>query len=100
MASRVTFIGDEVTAAGFRLAGVSVRVPARGAETVALREEVSRAALILIGRGVAGRVDPRELQLALASASPLVLVLPDAAGLPPEVDVAARVRLQLGVDEA
>ena len=100
MPNQVTFIGDEVTAAGFRLAGVSVRVPARGAETAALREEVSRAALILIGRGAAERVDPHELQRALASASPLVLVLPDAAGLPPEVDVAARVRLQLGVDQA
>jgi vacuolar-type H+-ATPase subunit F/Vma7 len=100
MANRVTFIGDEITAAGFRLAGVSVRVPETGAETAALSEEVSRSALILIGRGAAERVDPHELQRVLASASPLVLVLPDAAGLPPEVDVAARVRLQLGVDEA
>jgi len=100
MANRVSFIGDEVTAAGFRLAGVSVRVPAKGAETAALHEEVLRAALILVGRGAAERVDPHELQRALASASPLVLVLPDAAGLPPDVDVAAHVRLQLGVDEA
>jgi vacuolar-type H+-ATPase subunit F/Vma7 len=99
MAKRVSFIGDEVTAAGFRLAGVSARVPDRGAETAALREEVLRAALVLIGRGVAERVDPHELQRALASTSPLVLVLPDAGGLPPDVDVAARVRLQLGVDE-
>jgi vacuolar-type H+-ATPase subunit F/Vma7 len=100
MPNQVSFIGDEATAAGFRLAGVSVRVPASGAETAALCEEVSRAALVLIGRGAAERVDPHELQLALALASPLVLVLPDAAGLPPDVDVAARVRLQLGVDEA
>jgi hypothetical protein len=28
-----------------------------------------------------------------------VIVLPDAAGLPPAVDVAARVRLQLGIGQ-
>jgi vacuolar-type H+-ATPase subunit F/Vma7 len=99
MAGAVTFIGDEVTAAGFRLAGTTVRVPASGAETAVLREEAARAGLVLIARAAAERVDPRELARALASPRPLVVVLPDAAGLPPAVDVAARVRLQLGIGQ-
>ena len=93
------FIGDETAAAGFRLAGAAVRVPERGTETAALREESARAALVIVSRAVAERVEARELAQALASAAPLVIVLPDAAGLPPAIDVAARVRLQLGIGE-
>jgi len=99
MANEIVFIGDEVAAAGFRLAGAAVRVPASGAETAALREETGRAALVLIARAAAEQVDPRALARALASPRPLVMVLPDAAGLPPAVDVAARVRLQLGIGQ-
>jgi vacuolar-type H+-ATPase subunit F/Vma7 len=100
MASAIAYIGDEVAAAGFGLAGAAVRVPARGTETAVLREETARAALVLIARSAAERVDPRELAQALASARPLVIVLPEAEGLPPGIDVAARVRLQLGIGQA
>ena len=93
----VSFIGEEIAAAGFRLSGARVRVPAPGTETAVLRDERARAALVIVSRAVAERVEPRELAKALASPSPLLVVLPDAAGLPPELDVAARVRLQLGI---
>jgi vacuolar-type H+-ATPase subunit F/Vma7 len=95
----VSFIGDEIAAAGFRLAGATVRMPERGAETEVLREEAARAALVILTRAVAERIESRELGQALASPSPLVIVLPDAVGLPPAIDVAARVRLQLGIGE-
>ena len=99
MAKGVVFIGDEIAAAGFRLAGAAVRVPERGAETRVLREETARAALVLLARAAAERVDPRELAQALALPSPLVIVLPDSAGLSAAIDVAARVRLQLGIGQ-
>jgi len=99
MANEIVFIGDEVAAAGFRLTGATVRVPATGAETAVLREETGRSTLVLIARATAERVDPAELAQTLASPRPLVIVLPDAAGLPPAVDVAARVRLQLGIGQ-
>jgi vacuolar-type H+-ATPase subunit F/Vma7 len=94
-----SFIGDEIAAAGFRLAGATVRVPERGAETAVLREEAGRAALVILTRAVAERIEASALAQALASPSPLVVVLPDAAGLPPALDAAARVRLQLGIGE-
>jgi vacuolar-type H+-ATPase subunit F/Vma7 len=95
----VCFIGDETAAAAFRLAGAAVRVPERGTETAALREERARMEFVIVSRAVAELVDERELAQALASAAPLVIVLPDAAGLPPAIDVAARARLQLGIGE-
>ena len=95
----VSFIGDEIAAAGFRLAGAAVRVPERGAETGVLREEAARASLVILTRAVAERIEASALAQALASPTPLVIVLPDAAGLPPALDAAARVRLQLGIGE-
>jgi len=99
MPGRVVFIGDEITAAGFRLAGVCARVPGSGEEAACLREELAQTAFILLARGTAARIAKPDLQRALASVSPLVLVVPDARELPPASDVAARVRLQLGVGE-
>jgi vacuolar-type H+-ATPase subunit F/Vma7 len=100
MANPIVFVGDEIAAAGFRLAGAGTRVPAAGSETAAVREEAARAALVLVARRVAERIEPDALQHILAFSDALVLVLPDAAGLPAAADVAARVRLQLNVGEA
>lgn len=100
MRDPIVFVGDEIAAAGFRLAGVATRVPPDGAETAAVREEAASSALVLVARRTAERMEPAALQHVLASTDSLVLVLPDAAGLPAAADVAARVRLQLGVGEA
>jgi vacuolar-type H+-ATPase subunit F/Vma7 len=100
MAGEVVYIGDEIEVAGFRLAGTAVRAPERGQEAAVLREELGRAALVILSRAVAERVELRELVQALASPSPLVIVLPDTAGVPGAIDVAARVRLQLGIGQA
>lgn len=99
MASRMVFIGDELAGAGFRLAGLAVRVPGAGEETEALREELARAALILIAGRVAARIPEPELRRALRAVSPLILVLPDVPGAAPRAGIARRVRLQLGVEE-
>ena len=98
MDSRIVYIGEEIAAAGYRLAGLATRVPGPGEESAALREALGRAALILVSQQVAERVALPELQRALAKASPLLLVVPEGASLPPGIDIAARVRLQLGVE--
>jgi len=100
MTARVVFVGDEVAAAGFRLAGIRTRTPAAGEEAAALREESAHAALILIAQRTAARVAAAELRRALASVSPLVLVVPDAAEKEDSMDISAQVRLQLGVGES
>jgi vacuolar-type H+-ATPase subunit F/Vma7 len=93
------FIGDEVTATGFRLAGADVRMPAPAAETAVLREALRGHDLVLITAEVAGRVDPRLLKALLASAHPVVMLVPDARGAVPLPDLAAQVRSQLGMGE-
>jgi hypothetical protein len=66
------YLGDEVSAAGYRLAGVRVRVPESGTEA----EVLGRA----------------------RAEAPLVLVAPDLLGETPLPDLAARLRRQLGLE--
>jgi vacuolar-type H+-ATPase subunit F/Vma7 len=93
------FIGDEVTAAGYRLAGADVRVPAAAAETAVLREALRGHDLVLITAEVAERIDPGLLKSLLASPHPVVMLVPDARGAAPLPDLAAQVRSQLGIGE-
>ena len=92
------FIGDEVTAAGYRLAGARVRVcaPERAADELAAAME--RASLILIGASHAAQVPPKRLRAAIAGLSPVVLVVGSATGDARMPDVASDVRRELGVE--
>ncbi|MEJ2604407.1 MAG: V-type ATP synthase subunit F [Gammaproteobacteria bacterium] len=77
------FIGDEATAAGWRLAGLRVVVAGpdeAGAELAAAREH---AALVLIGAASAGGIDEAELAAAARFGRPPVVVVPDARGYRP-----------------
>jgi len=92
------YLGDEVSAAGYRLAGASVRTPAAGDETAALAEACAQAPLVLLSAAVAARVAEDRLRRALAALTPLVLIVPDRAGEVPLPDLAARLREQLGLE--
>jgi vacuolar-type H+-ATPase subunit F/Vma7 len=92
------YLGDEVSAAGYRLAGVQALVPRTGQEAAALAQARARAPLVLVSAAVAARIDAAALGAARAALAPLVLVVPDLAGTPPDTDLAARLRLQLGLD--
>ena len=90
------FIGDEVTAAGFRLAGARVHlVPPEDA--VALLREPA-CALLVITAEVAARIPQPLLEQAAVRPWPLLLVVPDAAGRrsPPNLTVALRRQLGMG----
>jgi len=93
----ITFIGDEVAAAGFRLAGVRVSVPQAGEEAAALAEARETADLVLIGAEVAARLPQAMVRNAVAAPVPLVLVVPDVRGRVTLPDPAAILRGQLGV---
>lgn len=93
----VTFIGDEVTAQGFRLAGVATRVPADADFATAFAEARRESGLVLITAEAASHVDPNDLEQAVRGASPLVLVVPDAAMRTMPSDPAARVEQVLGI---
>jgi len=93
------FIGDEVTAAGFRLAGARVLVPAAGHETQAFQQARKDSDLMLVTAELAHRIPDRLLREAFQSGQPLLLVVPDVRGRLPPTDLSAGLRRQLGLNE-
>jgi len=97
--STPVYIGDEVEAAGYRLAGLEVRVPDRDELLPQIHSACEQAPLVLIGAATARDIPPAELDRLLAQVSPPVVIMPDVrnrVGLP---DLATRLRAQLGVLE-
>ena len=92
------YLGDEVSAAGFRLAGALVRTPRPGEEAAALAWARANAPLVLVSATVAAGAGEALMRAALSALSPLVLVLPDLHGEVPLPDLAARLRGQLGLE--
>lgn len=92
------FLGDEVAAAGWRLAGVDVRVPRAGGEGAALAAALAQAPLVIISAEVAARMPEPALRAALRGLAPLTMVVPDLHGTTPYPDIAARMKHQLGIE--
>ena len=97
--SAPVYIGDEVEAAGYRLAGLEVRLPRRDELLAQIHSACEQAPLVLIGAATARDIPPVELDRLLARVAPPVVIVPDVrhrAGLP---DLAMQLRAQLGVLE-
>ncbi len=94
------FIGDEVSAAAYRLAGAQVRVPQPEQTRAALREALAQSDLVLITAESAGNVPTDELLRAQAGSAPLLLVVPDVRGRVALPDVTVQLRRQLGLGES
>lgn len=92
------YLGDEVSAAGYRLAGALVRSPGAGEESAALAWARSRSPLVLLSAVVAAGLGEAVLRAALSALTPLVLIVPDLQGEVPLPDLAARLRSQLGLE--
>ena len=92
------YVGDEASAAGFRLAGARIAVPAAGEERAVLATARAEASLVLISARVATRLSTEDVVQAELSTSPLVLVVPDLqdAGF---ADRAARLGRELGIED-
>ncbi|MGD2064033.1 MAG: V-type ATP synthase subunit F [Nitrospirota bacterium] len=97
--ANVVFIGDEVAAAGFRLAGARVVVPQAGRAAEALATARDEADLVLIGAETADGLPHAVLGEAIAARSPLVFVVPDVRGRITPPDPVASLQGQLGVTE-
>ncbi len=93
----VYFLGDQVSAVGWRLAGVSIVVPKEGEEAARFAELLSQAELLLVTAELAEKVPQKLLEQALTSITPLVLVVPDVRGHIPVPDLAKRMQSQLGL---
>ncbi len=93
------FIGDEVSATGYRLAGMDVRVPAAEETRSLLHWGLANAPLILLTAEYAARIPAPELTRALISIRPPVLIVPDADGRVAVPDYGLRLKQALGVLE-
>ena len=93
------FIGDEVSAAGFRLCGIDVHIT-DGSDVLALISQArERASLVLVSSSAVQDLDRAELDALLAGIEPAVLVVPDARGLHDLPDIIPRIHQQLGMLE-
>lgn len=91
------FIGDEVTAAGFRLAGAQTVIPAAGSAGAVFSRALGQAGLVIITAACAAELPDAQLDRAMRKADPLVLVVPDAAGRVWPADLGAEVDRVLGI---
>ena len=92
------YLGNDVSAAGYRLAGARVRTSAAGDARAALTQALVDAPLVLVSAALATDIGEAALLPALAATEPLVLVVADANGSAAPPDVAARMRAQLGLE--
>ncbi|MCM2326834.1 MAG: V-type ATP synthase subunit F [Lysobacter sp.] len=97
MASLV-FLGDEVAAAGWRLAGVDARACEPGFEGEALARALDDARLVMVSAEAAARIPEAQLRAALRRLTPVTVVVPDLREAVPYPDVAARMKRQLGIE--
>lgn len=94
----IAYVGDPVTAAGFRLAGACVFSPAPGGEKAALAQARGAARVVLLSAEVAEAIPRAELDAALAALRPLTAIVPASTGELSGADPAERVRAQLGLE--
>lgn len=97
--ARVVYIGDEVTAAGFRLAGLEAQVTDAGGAGEALRAALAGDDdCVLFSGQLTDYVPPALLQQALEGIEPLFAVVPDIRGLAAPTDLVLEVRNALGIE--
>jgi len=96
--SRVLFAGDEVTAAGFRLAGVECLPEDPEAALQRIGAESGTGDLVLMTAGFAARL-PDAVRARLAEQTrPLVVFLPDIRRGTEPPDLEGAVRAALGIE--
>jgi len=93
------YIGDTVSATGYRLAGLRVHVPPADKALDVLEAACSEAPLVLLGSDLASRIPSQQLDELLSRVAPAVVVVPDIRGQAPLPDMAHRLRKLLGVLE-
>ena len=97
--STYAFIGDEVTAAGFRLGGAEVHTPAAKQVPALFQRLRDEADLLILTAEAAAQVPDDLMRQAVERDRPLLLVIADAAGRRQPDDLAAMLRRQLGMSE-
>lgn len=94
------FLGDEVSAAGYRLGGAEVRTPLPGEEVSLFEWARLVAPLVLVTAEVAARLPQTLRARAFAAGQPLVLIVADVRRRVSPPDLAQVLRRQLGMEDA
>ena len=97
--SAPVYIGDAVSAAGYRLAGLRVQVPETADLLAQIEAAANDASLVLLGADLAAQLPAAELDRLLSAVAPAVVVVPDVRGQAALPELANRLRQQLGVLE-
>ena len=92
------FIGDELTAAGFRLTGIDTIVTEPDNVGAALEEARARAAVVIITAELARHVPSAALEAALLAEAPALAIVPDVLFRAAVPDLARRLRSALGIE--
>ena len=92
------FIGDELSAAGFRLTGIETLLPQPDAVGSALDDARARSSLVIITAALALHIPPAQLETAMLAETPAFAVIPDVlfGVMPP--DLTRRLRSVLGIE--
>jgi vacuolar-type H+-ATPase subunit F/Vma7 len=97
--STCALLADEVTAAGFRLAGGDVHVPDDADLARRFEQLCEEVPLLLVTAELAGRIPPAVLRGRQRTSRALVLVIADARGRCEPEALGAALRRQLGMAE-
>lgn len=97
--ARILYVGDEVTAAAYHLAGVETLAPRAAEALETLRRALaSDVDLLLVDAGLMALLGAGERTAAGLCDRPLLEVVPDLYGRGALPDLAAEVRLALGLE--
>lgn len=91
------FIGDETSAAGYRLAGLRTRSPHADEVLEVFRWACAETDLLLLGIVQARQLPADELAQAMHRPQPQILIVPDIHQQIPMRDLLVRIRTQLGM---
>ena len=97
--SAPVFIGDEISAAGYRLAGLQVRTPTAEDLPEVIHWACQQAPLVLISSAYAALLPKADTERLLSQVSPPVVLVPEIGSTQPGRELAMRMRAQLGVLE-
>lgn len=97
--SFAAFIGDEISATAWRLIGVRAIAVDTGNAAAVFEAELGKPGLLLVTAACAAELDSERLDAAVRDATPLILVVPDAAKrvAPPDLD--SEVDRVLGIEQ-
>ncbi len=96
--SAVIFLGDELTATGFRIAGVEVVVATPQDAASALADARRRARFVLIGADLARHISAAGLDAAMLAPEPIVTVIADIRDTVAPTDLTRSLKTTLGIE--